>query len=399
MIINDNQLKGNWGEQYIASKLSSLGCLVRHVPQGHDTGVDLYCEKVENDIPYLHFWCQIKTSNKWKGNRNTISFRPNKNHVNYWLNQPVPVILFIVPDLRQQNDYVPFYIFSEFHDHYRQSLFKIINNEKLRDFLNTYLSYESFLWDLKNGKVSYIKGVKPQYKKLIPKGLALNYERDLQLSLLCTLHILADDFLFDEKTRIDFIEKMIKRLVGDVLKNKAPELKILERNLDPLNKITKNGFVRLTHQEVIEKLNQKFDAKLTLLDDIGAPEESMLSKLYDLPVFVKDWPAEIKAFYMPHFSDGELERVKAVDLICSEGYGEIVGGAEREWQYEKLIEVMKKRGYKLEDYQWYLDLRKYGSVPHAGFGIGLERVVSWICGLSHIREAIPFPRLINRLRP
>lgn len=208
MIINDNQLKGNWGEQYIASKLSSLGCLVRHVPQGHDTGVDLYCEKVENDIPYLHFWCQIKTSNKWKGNRNTISFRPNKNHVNYWLNQPVPVILFIVPDLRQQNDYVPFYIFSEFHDHYRQSLFKIINNEKLRDFLNTYLSYESFLWDLKNGKVSYIKGVKPQYKKLIPKGLALNYERDLQLSLLCTLHILADDFLFDEKTRIDFIEKM-----------------------------------------------------------------------------------------------------------------------------------------------------------------------------------------------
>lgn len=198
---------------------------------------------------------------------------------------------------------------------------------------------------------------------------------------------------------IDFIEKMIKRLVKDVLKNRASELKILERNLDPLKKITESGFVRLTHQEVVEQLNQKFAAKLTLLDDIGAPEESMLSKLYDVPVFVTDWPAEIKAFYMPHFSDGKMERVKAVDLICSEGYGEIVGGAEREWHSEKLIEVMKKRGYKLEDYQWYLDLRKYGSVPHAGFGIGLERVVSWICGLNHIREAIPFPRMITRLKP
>ncbi|MBU0712906.1 DUF4365 domain-containing protein [bacterium] len=124
-MIKDEQLKGNWGEQYIASRLSSCGCLIRHVPQGHDTGIDLYCEKVENNIPFLHFWCQVKTSKKWKGIRGTISFHPNKNHVNYWLKQPVPVLLFLIPDQRENNDYTPFYLFSAFHYCYERSLIKM----------------------------------------------------------------------------------------------------------------------------------------------------------------------------------------------------------------------------------------------------------------------------------
>jgi len=198
---------------------------------------------------------------------------------------------------------------------------------------------------------------------------------------------------------MDFIEKMIKRITADVLVECREELQILERNIKPLEHVRDSGFIRLKHKEVIEKLNHEFQAGLTLVDDIGAPEEEKIAKLYDVPVFVTDWPAVIKAFYMPHFMDGDMERVRSVDLIGIEGYGELVGGAEREYDLSKLIEVMKKRGYKLEDYEWYLDLRRYGSVPHSGFGFGLERMVAWLSGIHHVREAIPFPRTLNRLRP
>jgi len=198
---------------------------------------------------------------------------------------------------------------------------------------------------------------------------------------------------------MDFIEKMIKRLTSDVLSHCHEELEILERDIKPLEHVHDSGFLRMKHKEVIEQLNQKFSANLTLVDDIGAPEEDMLAKLYNVPVFVTDWPAEIKAFYMPHFMDGNIERVRSVDLVGIEGYGELAGGAEREHDFEKLVAVMKKRNYNLEDYQWYLDLRRYGSVPHSGFGLGLERLISWFCGIHHVRETIPFPRMINRVRP
>lgn len=198
---------------------------------------------------------------------------------------------------------------------------------------------------------------------------------------------------------MDFIEKMMKRLTTDVLTHCQEELKILERDLKPLEHVRDTGFVRLKHKEVIEKLNKEFQAGLTLVDDIGAPEETMIAQLYDVPVFVTDWPAEIKAFYVPHFMDGDMERVRSVDLIGIEGYGELVGGAEREYDYDKLTAVMKKRHYNLEDYSWYLDLRRYGSIPHSGFGLGLERMVAWLSGIHHVREAIPFARTMNRIKP
>ena len=198
---------------------------------------------------------------------------------------------------------------------------------------------------------------------------------------------------------MDFIEKMMKRLTSDVLKNRAKELKILERDVAPLERVRDKSFIRMKHKEVIELLNDEFDAGLTLVDDIGAPEEDMLAKKFDMPVFVSDWPAEIKAFYMPHFNDGEMDRVRAMDLIGIEGYGELVGGAEREWEYDKLVKTMKDRGYKMEDYDWYLDLRRYGSIPHSGFGLGLERMIAWLCGIHHVRETIPFPRMLTRMRP
>jgi asparaginyl-tRNA synthetase len=198
---------------------------------------------------------------------------------------------------------------------------------------------------------------------------------------------------------MDFEELMIKAIIGDVLKNCSFELEVLERDTEKLKHYLNSKFIRMQHKEVIELLNDKFKQGLTYLDDIGAPEEERLSELYDVPVFIHDWPAEIKAFYMPKYRDGKLERVRAVDLVAPEGAGEIMGGAEREFDYNKLLKVLQEKGYNFKDYEWYMDLRKYGSIPHCGFGIGMERTVRWLSGARHIRESIPFPRMLNRLYP
>lgn len=198
---------------------------------------------------------------------------------------------------------------------------------------------------------------------------------------------------------MDFEEKMMKAIIADVLHNKARELAVLERDVTKLQLYIDKPFVRLKHKEVIELLNDKYGCKLSLLDDIRVEEEEKLAQEYDVPVFISDWPAEIKAFYMPKYADGDMQRVRSVDLMSAEGFGEICGGAEREWDYNKLLKVLEEKGYPYKDYDWYMDLRKYGTVPHSGFGIGMERVVRWITGIHHIRETIPFARTLNRMTP
>ncbi|MFQ5493667.1 MAG: amino acid--tRNA ligase-related protein, partial [Candidatus Dojkabacteria bacterium] len=200
---------------------------------------------------------------------------------------------------------------------------------------------------------------------------------------------------------MDFEEALLKRIIAECLKNLPREFEILERDTTLLMKATKEPFIRQTHKDTIEMLNDKFDAGLDELEDIGAPEEAQLSELFDVPVFITDWPAAIKAFYMPRFKGNKdaLERMRAVDLVAPEGAGELMGGAEREFDYNKMLEMLKERDYDFKDYEWYLDLRKYGTIPHSGFGIGLERTVRWITGVKHIRETIPFPRMLNRLYP
>ncbi len=200
---------------------------------------------------------------------------------------------------------------------------------------------------------------------------------------------------------MDFEEKMIKTIISDCLENKSKELILLERDLTKLQMYISKPFEKITHREAIDLLNTKLGCKLTKLDDIGAPEEEKLAEVFDVPLFVTEWPAEIKAFYMTRFknNDEDMERVKAVDLIAPEGFGEIIGGSERIFDFNKLLEMINKLGYPHEDYEWYLDLRKYGSIPHAGFGVGLERMVRWVSGVHHIRETVPFARTINRLKP
>ncbi|MCD6109833.1 asparagine--tRNA ligase [bacterium] len=191
-------------------------------------------------------------------------------------------------------------------------------------------------------------------------------------------------------------EELITYIVEKVLGNNQKELKILERDIEPLKKI-KPPFIRKTHAEVIKELHE-MGSDIGNNDDLGADDETMLTKKYDKPIFVEKYPAEVKAFYMKR--DTENPKLALCDdLLAPEGYGEIIGGSQREDDYDTLLTRIKEQNLSVEEFNWYLDLRKYGSAPHSGFGYGLERLTAWICGLQHIRETIPFPRMISRLTP
>lgn len=191
-------------------------------------------------------------------------------------------------------------------------------------------------------------------------------------------------------------EKLITYIVQRVLAECQEELKILERDTKPLEKI-KPPFYRLTHAQAVAKL-QAAGCQISLEDDLGGDEETILSKEFDKPIFIEKYPAKVKAFYMKRDPE-DPTRVLNDDLLAPEGYGEIIGGSEREDDYETLRKRLEEFQLPEEPFRWYLDLRRYGSVPHSGFGYGLERIVAWLCGLHHVREAIPFPRTINRLNP
>ena len=192
-------------------------------------------------------------------------------------------------------------------------------------------------------------------------------------------------------------EELTKALVSAVLEKNQEELAILERDTTILKNVVEKNFYRMSHAQAIKEL-QELGSDIKADEDLGADDETLLTKKYDNPIFVTNYPAKLKAFYMSRNADnGEL--AECADLLAPEGYGEIIGGSQREEDYEALKQRVIDFGLKAEDYQWYLDLRKYGSVPHGGFGFGLERIVTWVCGLEHVRESIPFARTIYRLWP
>jgi len=195
---------------------------------------------------------------------------------------------------------------------------------------------------------------------------------------------------------MDLAEDFICYIVEKVLKNCRKDLEILGRDISKLENI-KKPFPRISYTEAIEILNKNGNPT-EWGGDIGGDEETIISKNFDRPVMIHRYPAAIKAFYMKR--DPEDDRLAlAVDVIGPEGYGEIIGGSQREEDYDTLVKRIKEQGLDEKDFSWYLDLRKYGSVPHSGFGMGIERAVAWICGLPHVRETIPFPRLMDRLQP
>jgi len=195
---------------------------------------------------------------------------------------------------------------------------------------------------------------------------------------------------------MELAEAFVAAIVRDVLRTRTRELETLARNLEPLRRVVP-PFPRISYDEARDLLAAA-GKPIPWGEDFGGDEETVVSSHFDRPVFVHRYPAGAKAFYMQPDPD-RPEVVLSADLLAPEGYGEIVGGGERIWDLALLERRLVEWGLPRETYEWYLDLRRYGAVPHSGFGIGIERTVAWICGLEHIREAITFPRLINRLYP
>ncbi len=196
---------------------------------------------------------------------------------------------------------------------------------------------------------------------------------------------------------LEIQEQYVAYVVQSVLKSCLLELKTLGRDISKLEAI-KAPFPRITYDEAITFLQEKGFDDIKWGDDFGSPHETAIAEHYEKPVFITHYPTSLKPFYMQPDPNRD-DVVLCADLIAPEGYGEIIGGSERIHDYDLLKRNLEAHNLSLDAYQWYLDLRKYGSVPHSGFGLGLERTVAWISGVEHVRETIPFPRLLNRLYP
>ncbi len=195
---------------------------------------------------------------------------------------------------------------------------------------------------------------------------------------------------------MEIAEDFIEYIVGRALEERGEELKMLERDVSTLEKV-RTPFPRVSYDEAV-KIIKDNGGEFEYGNDFGAPDETLVSEQFERPAMVHRYPAEVKAFYMKTDPDDESKSL-CVDVLAPEGYGEIIGGGQREDNLEILEQKIKKHNLPMEAFDWYLDIRKYGSVPHSGFGLGIERAVAWICGLKHIRETIPFPRTINRIQP
>ena len=200
----------------------------------------------------------------------------------------------------------------------------------------------------------------------------------------------------DNDANMQLQEDFLSYVVGRAITERKEELAELERDTSPLEKVT-GPFPRISYTDAVSRLNQ-LGSDITWGKDLGGDDETLLAKEFDRPVFVYNYPRDVKAFYMKE-NPADPRTVLNNDCLAPEGYGEIIGGSQREDDYDRLLARIKEQGLDPAAYGWYLDLRKYGSFVHSGFGLGIERTVAWVCGLPHIREAIAFPRQIHRLTP
>lgn len=236
------------------------------------------------------------------------------------------------------------------------------------------------------------------YGKVFTFGPTFRAEKSKTRRHLIEFWMIEPEMAFmHQEQSLEVQERYIAFLVQGVIDHCQYALDILGRDVETLKKYTKLPYPRISYDEAIELLKENdFDVDWGV--DFGSPEETFLADHFDQPVFVLNYPKAIKPFYMkPHPTRDDM--VICADLLAPEGYGEIIGGSERATDYNYLLDQIKQAGLNPDDYAWYLDLRKYGSVPHAGFGLGLERFLTWITAEDHVRETIPFPRLLNRIYP
>ena len=201
----------------------------------------------------------------------------------------------------------------------------------------------------------------------------------------------------DHEGNMQLQEDMVASIVARILETRSAELDILERDTSRLAGAAEGRFPRITYDRALELLREHGE-HLEWGDDLGAPHETILGNIHDRPLFIEAWPTKAKAFYMEPFPD-DPERVKCSDLIAPDGYGELIGGSERISDLELLERRIAEHELPREAFEWYLDLRRYGSTPHSGFGLGFERTLAWITGVHHLREVIPFPRMLTRMYP
>lgn len=263
-------------------------------------------------------------------------------------------------------------------------------------FHTEYFDQEAYL--SQSGQL-YMEAAAMAFGKVFSFGPTFRAEKSKTRRHLIEFWMMEPEMAFmhqDESLEVQ--EQYVAYLIQSVLDNCDYYLDVLERDKEVLKKYTQLPYDRISYDDAIELLHKNDFTDITWGDDFGSPHETFIAEQSDRPVFILNYPKAIKPFYMKEHPDRD-DVVLCADLIAPEGYGEIIGGSEREVDYDKLSQQIENFGLSLEDYEWYLDLRRYGSVPHSGFGLGLERTVTWISGTEHIRESTAFPRLLNRLYP
>ncbi|MGG0642773.1 asparagine--tRNA ligase [Sporosarcina gallistercoris] len=244
----------------------------------------------------------------------------------------------------------------------------------------------------------YMEAAAMALGKVFSFGPTFRAEKSKTRRHLIEFWMIEPEMAFVEHAQsLEVQEQYVAHVVQSVLQNCKLELERLGRDTSKLEKI-QAPFPRITYDDAIEFLHKEGFDDIQWGDDFGAPHESAIAESYDLPVFIMNYPIGIKPFYMQPHPDRE-DVVLCADLIAPEGYGEIIGGSERIHDYDLMKQRIEEHQLDASAYEWYLELSKYGAVPHSGFGLGLERTVAWISGVEHVRETIPFPRLLNRLYP
>ncbi|MCU9599828.1 asparagine--tRNA ligase [Pallidibacillus thermolactis] len=262
-------------------------------------------------------------------------------------------------------------------------------------FHTKYFDEDAFL--SQSGQL-YMEAAAMAFGKVFSFGPTFRAEKSKTRRHLIEFWMIEPEMAFtSHEESLEIQEQYVSYIVQSVLENCALELKTLGRDISKLENV-KPPFPRITYDEAIKFLQEQGFENIKWGDDFGAPHETAIANSFDKPVFIVNYPKDIKPFYMqPHPERDDV--VLCADLIAPEGYGEIIGGSERIHDYELMKSALEKHNLSLDAYGWYLDLCKYGAVPHSGFGLGLERTVAWITGTEHVRETIPFPRLLNRLWP
>ncbi|MFC4557356.1 asparagine--tRNA ligase [Virgibacillus kekensis] len=262
-------------------------------------------------------------------------------------------------------------------------------------FHTQYFEEEAYL--SQSGQL-YMEAAAMAYGKVFSFGPTFRAEKSKTRRHLIEFWMIEPEMAFvDHDESLEIQEQYVSFVVQSVLENCKLELETLERDTSKLEAI-KAPFPRISYDDAIELLKEKGFTDIEWGEDFGAPHETAIAESFDKPVFITNYPADIKAFYMK--PDPERpEVVLCADLIAPEGYGEIIGGSQRIDDLELMKQRYEEHNLTGEAYKWYLELRQFGSVPHSGFGLGLERTVAWLSGVEHVRETIPFPRLLNRLYP